>query len=319
MLATTLLATLIGSTPEPLPIVGGEAVVDDAWRSTVVIDLGVELCSGTLISERVVLTAAHCLQSSPPAELLQIKIGNSRADPELTLGVDHYAIHPEFCANIFACEEDLYDFAYVYLAEPAPADAVVPRLMTDQAAWDATMYTGAPVVLVGFGYDEQLQAGRKRAVEVAIRGFSRSGLELLAGGDGKDGCQGDSGGPVYARLPSGEIVLVAVSSRGFACGKGGYFGVTPPALCWIGEELGIVWDPGDSECGGCGCIETIPTDREPGCCSIAADQERPAGALGLLVVLALWRRRRQGATLGASPARKSSNQERSGTPPDSTV
>lgn len=278
--------------PDPTPIVGGQPVVGNDWRSTVLVDFGVELCTGTLISERVVLTAAHCLQSSPPAELLRVVIGNTRAEPELALPVERYALHPDFCANIFECEQDLHDFAYLELAEPAPADAVVPRLPTDQATWDATMYVGAPLVLVGFGYDEQLESGVKRFVEVDVRGFTASGLELLAGGGGKDGCTGDSGGPAYARTASGEVVLVGVSSRGLACGEGGYFGAVPPALCWIGDELGITWDPRDTTCGGCGCVDTASTPSEQGC-SIAAAREGEGKGSWLLVVAGLgwWRRR----------------------------
>lgn len=305
-IATVLLATRLGAWGwEPSPIVGGEPVVGDDWRSTVVIDLGVDLCSGTLISERVVLTAAHCLQSMPPAELLQVKIGNTRADPELALPVERYALHPEYCANVFECEEDLHDFAVVVLAEAAPADAVVPRLPTDQATWDAAVYTGAPLVLAGFGYDERLVWGIKRAVEVEVRGSTASGLELLAGGNGKDGCQGDSGGPAYGRLPSGEVVLVGVSSRGLACGEGGYFGATPPALCWAGEELGIPWDPDDAGCGGC-CVDLRPARAGAEGCAIAGAGSPTRGAWGLLLVAVLWRRRPRhscrSASIGSSRA-----------------
>jgi hypothetical protein len=275
--------------PTPTPIVGGEPVVGDAWRSAVVIDFGVDLCSGTLVTEHLVLTAAHCLQSSPPAELLQIKLGNSRAEPELVLPVSGYALHPEFCANVFECDLDLHDFAVLELAEPAPADAVVPRLPTEQATWDAAMAPGT-VVLVGFGYDAELESGIKRFVEADVRGSTASGLELLAGGDGKDGCQGDSGGPAYARLSSGEEVLVGVSSRGLACGEGGYYGTTPSALCWIGEELGIVWDSGNDPCS----VDTAPrqAEAERGC-SIGTARTTCGCAWMPLMLVTAWRRRRR--------------------------
>jgi hypothetical protein len=271
----------------PTPIVGGEPVAGDTWHSAVVVDFGVDLCTGTLVAEHLVLTAAHCLQSSPPAELLQIKLGNSRAEPELVLPVSRYALDPEFCANVFECGLDLHDFAYLELAEPAPADAVVPRLPTEQATWDAAMAPGT-VVLVGFGYDAELESGIKRFVEADVRGSTASGLELLAGGDGKDGCQGDSGGPAYARLPSGEEVLVGVSSRGLACGEGGYYGTTPSALCWIGEELGIVWDAGTDACS----VDTTPsrTEQERGC-SIGPARETGHAWVSLMLAMA-WRRRR---------------------------
>lgn len=291
----------LGGAPGPAltPIVGGEPVTGDHFASTVVLDLGVDFCSGTLVDERIVLTAAHCLQSMPPAELLTIKIGNTRDEPELALPVERYALHPDFCGSVIECEDDLQDFAYVVLAQPALAGAVVPQLPLDQDTWDAVVFDGAPVVLTGFGDDEALESGQKRVVETTIGSFTETGLEFFAGGDGKDGCQGDSGGPAYARLPDARVVLVGVSSRGVGCGDGGFFGASPPALCWIGQQ-----EEGRFEAA---CeIDTTPRRVESGgCCSIAAPPDPSGGSgasprtaeragLWALVVL-LRRRRRDGA------------------------
>lgn len=283
------------------PIVGGEAVVDDRFRSTVVVDFGVDLCSGTLIDERLVLTAAHCLRSSPPAELLTIKVGNTQNDPEITLPVEDYALHPEFCGSLLECSEDLMDFAYLVLAQPAPADAVVPQLPLAQPTWDAMIFGGANVVLAGFGNDDQLQWGQKRVVETTIRRFTETGLEFFAGGDGKDSCQRDSGGPAYARGPEGQLVLVGVVSRGIGCGDGGYLGATPAALCWIGQQEGL-----DAWTAACEVDTTPPSAESGGCCSIAglgrgsgpygggrAGRRDLLGLLALVALVALVRRHRR--------------------------
>ncbi|MCA9720467.1 MAG: trypsin-like serine protease [Myxococcales bacterium] len=68
-LAFALAAPL--STPErpPAPIYGGAPVAPGAWNSVVVVDFGVDFCTGTLITDRVVLTAGHCFTSftsAPP-------------------------------------------------------------------------------------------------------------------------------------------------------------------------------------------------------------------------------------------------------------
>ncbi len=280
----------------PQPIYGGTTVTTDDWRSVVVIDFGIDLCTGTLIAPDLVLTAAHCVYSNPPPQLIQVKIGNDRSSPELTLPVQSYAIHPEFCANVFECNFDLYDFAYIELAEPAPADAVFPNVLLDQDGWDETMFKDSLVTHVGFGYNENFERGIKREVEFPIVGFTRSGLEFQAGGDGKDGCHGDSGGPVFVKRPdTDEWVLVGVASRGIACGEGGYFGIPHPALCWIGRERGIAWAPDDEDCGGCGCLHTDP--RRHGLsegCSITTDSGyRGLLLLGLLTLAPALRRRRR--------------------------
>ncbi|MCA9713459.1 MAG: trypsin-like serine protease [Myxococcales bacterium] len=307
--ATTLAlasAPLTSSPQTSEPIYGGTTVPPEAWRAVVVVDFGIDLCTGTLVAPDVVLTAAHCLYSQPPPQLIEIKIGNDRSSPELVLPVESYEVHPAFCANIFECEFDLYDYAYIVLGEPAPDDAVFPNVLVDQEVWDETMYKDSLVTHVGFGYDDSFVRGVKRMVEFPIVGFTRSGLEFQAGGDGKDGCQGDSGGPVFARTRDGEWFLAGVASRGISCGEGGYFGIAHPALCWIGAERGIVWNPDDDQCGGCGCVHTDPRRHAASeGCSVTRD-DAPATPLALSVIFALaLARRRRARRLLSSPAKGS--------------
>ena len=276
---------------DPATIVGGHDVVPAAWRSVVAVDFQISLCTGTL-------TAAHCLYNRPPPQLVEIDFGDDSDASEESIVVESYELHPDFCANIFECEFDLYDFAYIILSDDAPDDIAPPVLLTDQETWDALMYPTARVTHVGFGEDERLEDGSKRMVEVQVIAFTDSGLEFFAGGEGHDGCEGDSGGPVFARLPDGTWVLVGVSSRGLSCGDGGFYGVVHPALCWIGEELGITWRDDDDECGGCGCIDYDPSRHGPGCAVAPARRGAPTSLM--LIALALASRRRR-ATSRSSP------------------
>ena len=103
---------------------------------------------------------------------------------------------------------------------------------------------------------------------------------------GLDSCQGDSGGPAFAQLASGEWRLAGVTSRGYTCGKGGFYAVPLGGMCWLQEASGLDLRPPDCEL--CDCVNTDP--ERGGCGCTTTD---PRGLLALLVPLALLIRRRR--------------------------
>jgi MYXO-CTERM domain-containing protein len=270
--------------PAPTPIYGGEVVAPGAFPAVVAISVGNFLCTGTLVSSNVIFTAAHCLDGGPPADSIVVRFGDDVNQPLApTASVVAYGSHPEFCPDE-ECKEDIEDYGFLVLAQPQAGP--FPRVLTAQDEWDELMQVDAPVTLVGYGKTESGDVtGIKRQVEVTITRFSGSGQEFQAGGDGLDSCQGDSGGPAFARTAAGEYVLVGITSRGYTCGKGGFYAVPFAGLCWLQEASGLDLRPPD--CEACDCLDTDP-DRG-GCGCRGADAPR----LGLLVAALAWRRRRR--------------------------
>ena len=270
---------------EPTPIWGGTASAPGAWPAVVAISVGNFLCTGTLVSSNVVLTAAHCLDDKPDPSTIIVRLGDAIDSPGSTSKVIAYGSDPDFCAD---CKADIHDYGYLVLANSQPQAAPFPRVITSQDEWDELMFIDAPITLVGFGEDENKSAGRKREVEVPLTQFSASGLEFQAGGDGLDSCRGDSGGPAFARLDSGEYVLAGITSRGYTCGKGGYYSVPMGGICWLYEDSKLDLRP--PGCDACDCLETAPGDEGCGCRSPAPDPS--LAALLLFIPLARRRRRR---------------------------
>ncbi|HUJ60781.1 MAG TPA: serine protease [Kofleriaceae bacterium] len=234
------------------PVVGGENAPDGKWpdAAAILFDDGgtdVQKCTGTLVAANVVLTAAHC-DDSTLGVLDNVLVGaSSLAHPS------EGEIIKVRDALPFPDWEDTSDIAALVLDHPA---SETPRaLATGWAYFD--IQNGASVELVGFGaidingtmFTPQLQQA-----ETTITDFDCESLddgckpdaqpdgELEAGGNGIDTCDGDSGGPLYLNDDFGTF-LAGVTSRGLAqsvqpCGDGGIYARPDKIADWIEQATG---------------------------------------------------------------------------------
>jgi secreted trypsin-like serine protease len=246
-------------------VFGGESVGNRIWgglptsgfSSTVAISgLAGQLCTGTLISSRAVLTAQHCHCGGANA---QVSFG-SVFDPSKP-GIKVLQSVP-----MKACDHQVSEAADVaVLVLDRDADpSVTPAVLASSRLID-----GAAVVrVVGFGKDQNGGYGRKNFVDVPMASPSCLGsvpasdgtrvpdasyygcnakFELVAGAPllDKDTCNGDSGGPAFVRGQDGNEYLAAATSRGVItpgsrpCGDGGiYVRVDGDIRIWL-EKQGV--------------------------------------------------------------------------------
>lgn len=236
--------------PGTAPVVGGSNAPAGKWPDVAAIVFGdgtdvpsQALCSGTLISPNVVVTAGHC-NEEPNLHFVYVGATDLSGGGEL-LPVKQTYEYPN--------SQTSEDVTIVVLDQPASEE---PRkLATGWATLD--ILNGAPIELVGYGaIDVNAQTYITALQEVAstitdynctvkqgCNAAAKPNGELGAGGGGIDTCNGDSGGPLYLLTDYGNF-LAGVTSRSYddsskPCGDGGIYERPDKWIDWAEQTTGL--------------------------------------------------------------------------------
>ena len=239
-------------------IVGGEETTIGQWPWQVAITAnpgifsgnGFErhLCGGSLVTPRLVVTAAHCFFDSLESSVYGFD------DPGLFAGItgrtqlssgtgqetdvsEYYFPIDGFGDPLYDPDTKVWDVVIVELASSSTSPTIKIAGPDEGALWEQ----GRTAFVTGWGLTSEGGSGSDSLRQVGVEMISDSicgssgsnGANFIAETmvcaglleGGRDACQGDSGGPLVAPTAAGDFRLVGVTSKGVGCARPNFPGI----------------------------------------------------------------------------------------------
>jgi hypothetical protein len=206
---------------------------DELARSVVALvanaDQGQALCTGTLITEDSVLTAAHCVDENPSALMIVFSLRVQGADPSAVREVTSFVQNPLWGQN---SPQGRGDLAVLHFEGGLPIGYQPVTLATA----DLEITAGLDVMMLGYGVTDgvaQTGAGVLRETETSVIDIA-SATEAVTDGQKTSVCFGDSGGPAFSQ-EGGQWVQWGVASSVLdqACSQASIHTEVASYLSWI--------------------------------------------------------------------------------------
>jgi trypsin len=224
VVAALLLGAPARASAGPIGIIGGTTTTVDQYPSVVALVIDSNLCTGTLITQTWVLTAAHCVDpevlgmASQDAVTASVRVHFHTVDvindPGTVVAARATYKDPQFNKTHLGAN----DIGLVQLAqavtdvEPSPINLIAA--LAPPGIRVATVGYGSTGVGAQASVGVELDLRNRPTVSCPSLGIgSDTNLLCFSQADRTGTCQGDSGGPSFAQI-EGKPVVVGVTSFG---------------------------------------------------------------------------------------------------------
>ncbi|XP_045134649.1 uncharacterized protein LOC123518101 isoform X2 [Portunus trituberculatus] len=183
------------------------------------------LCSGTLISSDLVLSAAHCFSEGYTNTVVFLGDHDTTIDEHYSQVIDvrNVIVHEDF--NTKTMDNDI---ALVELTRPA---VITPYVIPACIATSRDNFQSSLCVVSGWGHKHYGGSTSNELMKVGVDLITNEECQLMYNEKGytitdnmictytqnKDACQGDSGGPLVRQTSDGMWVLIGIVSFGYKC------------------------------------------------------------------------------------------------------
>jgi secreted trypsin-like serine protease len=159
----------------------------------------VEECSAVVLSNKHILTAAHCFNEDDDADV-SVATGNKK-DKFTKLKVSKISFHPDHDFKTHA-----NDLAIVHLKKPKEFFDSYPEILDhDDVIIDSQAF------VIGYGMIKSGDSNRKKKEMISIvKKVTTNRIHLVGVNKEVDVCHGDSGGGVFYEVDS-KLILVGIS------------------------------------------------------------------------------------------------------------
>lgn len=243
-------STMAQAAPKQNRIVGGTAAKQGDFPYIVSLQANGfgHFCGGSLIADKWVLTAAHCVDGGVDSVYVGLYDQKSPSSAE-KFKVAKIYVHPKNNPSTMDYDFALLEldqnssFKPVGLTEKEVAFSAAKPVTAVTAGWGTTSAGSPSMPAVLRKVSVPLVTTAACNVKASYDGAITNSM-LCAGykNGGKDSCQGDSGGPLVVRKADGTVLLAGVVSWGEGCAwknKYGVYGKVSAAIGWIKTTAGI--------------------------------------------------------------------------------